>query len=113
MNSIVINVLFIFLGSVLTFVSTWLVEFWKDKQERKEKEKNFVLYVRQEFLVISKGLEKLKTVQEFRRYFEYRTLDRLDKSIANVSVQEFPKNCHSECSEESLLRMVSFGTASG
>ena len=71
-------------GSLLTFLGTWLVERWKNSQERNERTRNFILYIRQEFLVISKALEKLKTVQEYKRYYEYRTLDRLDRSITNM-----------------------------
>lgn len=75
------NVLFIFLGSFLTFLATILVEFYKNRREYKSKEKNFKLIAKQEFQSISKTLEKLKTVFEYRNYFEYAIINALDKSI--------------------------------
>lgn len=78
------NILLIFLGSFLTFLSTWLIESWKNRQEKNEKTQNFKLYIKQEFLVISKGLERLKTVQDYRRYYDYTVLNRLDRSIYSL-----------------------------
>lgn len=76
--------LLLFLGSLLTFLGTWTVEKWKNSQERKEKTRNFILLVKQEFGVVIKALDRLKTVQDYRRYYDYNILGQLDKSIFNL-----------------------------
>jgi hypothetical protein len=78
------NVLFIFLGSILTFLSTWLVETIKNSRERNEKQENFKLFVRQELRALIKGFEKLKTILEFRNYYDYIVLNQLDKNVFNL-----------------------------
>lgn len=75
---------FIFLGSFLTFVATLLVAKLKDNRDRKEKEKNFKLINKLELKKIIKALEKLKTIYGLRNYFEYVTLESLEKSIKNL-----------------------------
>jgi hypothetical protein len=75
------NVLFIFLGSFLTFLATILVETIKNRQERQGKERNFKLIAHQELQSISKTLEKLKTVFEYKNFFEYAIIDTLNKGI--------------------------------
>lgn len=75
------NVLLIFLGSFLTFLATILVESYKNRREQNSKKKNFKLIVKQELQSISKTLEKLKTVFEYKNYFEYAIITTLDKSI--------------------------------
>ncbi len=78
------NVLLIFLGSILTFLSTWLVETVKNNGERKEKQENFKLFVRQELRALNNGFEKLKTILEFRNFYDYIVLNQLDKNVLNL-----------------------------
>lgn len=78
------NVLLIFLGSILTFLSTWAVESLKNKKELEEKRKNFKLLTKQEFAAALKGLEKLKTILELRNYFDTYALTQLEKNVSNL-----------------------------
>lgn len=78
------DVIFIFLGSFLTFVATILVESIKNGREQEAKKKNFKLITKQEFESTKKTLEKIKTVFEYKSYFEYSLINALDKSIQEL-----------------------------
>ncbi|MDO8638884.1 MAG: hypothetical protein Q7R43_04880 [Candidatus Daviesbacteria bacterium] len=78
------NILLIFLGSFLTFLATIIIESYKNKREYNSKKNNFKLIVKQEFQGINKTLEKLKTVFEYKNYFEYAILNSLDKSVHDL-----------------------------
>jgi len=78
------EILFIFLGSILTFSSSWIVETLKNKRERKEKERNFKLFTTQEFKLILKGFDKLNILLENQNYYDTYTLTQLEKNIANL-----------------------------
>lgn len=82
--NIPLNVLLIFLGSILTFTSTWTVENLKNKRERNEKEQNFKLFIRQEFRAILKGLEKLNIILEKQNFFDNYVLTQLEKNVLNL-----------------------------
>ncbi len=74
------NVLLIFLGSILTFWGTWLVESWKNKQERKDKAQNFKLLAKQELRIVVNILDTLKTTLEHKNYYDFNTRNRLSSS---------------------------------
>jgi hypothetical protein len=78
------QVLLIFLGSLLTFASTWIVENLKNGKERREKQENFKIFVRQELRAVIKNFEKLKTILEYKSYYDYIVLGQLDKSVLNL-----------------------------
>lgn len=78
------NVYFIFLGSILTFLSTSLIEYWKIHRDRNEKRHNFLLIVKLGLVSIQKTLEKLKSGLDYRTYFEISTLDILDRNLKNL-----------------------------
>jgi len=80
--------LYVLLGAILTFAGTFLVESWKNLRERKEKTQNFILYTRQELNSVLKSLDKLKTVQGFRKYWDYSVLEKLNKSIQNLESEK-------------------------
>jgi len=102
------NVLLIFLGSFLTFLATITVETIKNSKERSGKEKNFKLVVKQELQSISKTLEKLKTVFEYKNYFEYGTITTLDKSIlALESVRHESIYLRNIGSQEKFINLIS------
>ncbi len=75
------DVLLIFLGALLTYISTSIIEWGKNRGERKEKSHNFKLVIKQELKTIEKTLEKLKTVFEYKFYYDYTILDKLRKNI--------------------------------
>lgn len=77
-------VLLIFLGSFLTFLATILVETIKWWIGRNERKKNFILLSTQQLGAISKGLEKLKTVLEYKNYFDYTVLGILEKGAGEL-----------------------------
>lgn len=80
--------LYVLLGALLTFAGTFLVESWKNSRERKEKTQNFILYTRQELNSVLKSLDKLKAVQDFRKYWDYIVLEKLNKSIQNLESEK-------------------------
>ncbi len=74
------NVLLIFLGSILTFLSTWAVESFKYGREKEEKERNFKLLAKQELQIILGILDTLKTTLEYKNYYDINTRNRLSSS---------------------------------
>lgn len=88
--------LYVLLGALLTFAGTFLVESWKNSRERKEKTQNFILYTRQELNSVLKSLDKLKTVQDFRKYWDYIVLEKLNKSIQNLESEKKAAICLSK-----------------
>jgi len=74
------NVLLIFLGSILTFWGTWLVESWKNKQDRNDKAQNFKLLAKQELKIVVNILDNLKTTLEHKNYYDINTRNRLSAS---------------------------------
>lgn len=75
------DVIFIFVGAILTFLSLWIIEEIKFKKNRKEKRENFELFVSQEFFNIAKILERLKIGFEYRNWFEFATIIPIRKNI--------------------------------
>ena len=78
------NIYLIFLGSILTFLATSGVELFKWWMIRQGKRHNFILLSTQQLGAILKGLEKLKTVLEYKNYFDYSTLDILEKGAQTL-----------------------------
>ena len=78
------EVWFIFLGSFLTFIASIIVEAFKQNKEKSGKAKNFKLIIKQELKVTTKTLEKLKTIFEYKTYFDYAVITALNKSIQNL-----------------------------
>lgn len=74
------NALLIFLGSILTFWGTWLVESWKNKQERNDKAQNFKLLAKQELRIVVSILDNLRTTLEHKNYYDINTRNRLNAS---------------------------------
>jgi len=75
------SVLLIFLGSVLTFLATLLVETIKNNREASQRTVNLQLLIRQELIFVKKLLERLKTTLELKNYYGYDILDQLVKSL--------------------------------
>ena len=102
------NVLLIFLGSFLTFLATVIVELYKNNREHNRKKKNFKLIAKQEFQGISKTLEKLKTVFEYKSYFEYAIINGLDKGIRDLeSIRHDSIYLNSEALQEKYINLIS------
>ena len=75
------DVLLIFLEPCLLIFLLQLLNGGKNRGERKEKSHNFKLVIKQELKTIEKTLEKLKTVFEYKFYYDYTILDKLRKNI--------------------------------
>lgn len=102
------SILLIFLGSFLTFLATILVESYRNKREQNSKKKNFKLIARQEFQGINKTLEKLKTVFEYKNYFEYGLLVGLDKSIRDLeSIRHDSIYLNNDVLQEKYINIIS------
>lgn len=78
------KVFYIFLGSILTFLGAWLVEYQKDLRKRKDRKQNFIIFIKQELGSIGKTLEKLKSALEYQRAYDRLLIDRLSKSISGL-----------------------------
>lgn len=76
----------IFLGSLLTFISTWTVESYKNWREKIDRARNLGLVVKQELLIIVKALDLLKTTLDFRNYYDYSILSQVDESVQNLKL---------------------------
>lgn len=83
-NESVGNLFFLLLGSVLAFLSTFVLEYFKDKSEQQKKSKNIELVIRLELSTIDKTLEKLRTGLSYVNYYDFLILDRADKSVENL-----------------------------
>ena len=65
----------------MTFLATFLIEWLKNRNIKSTKTKNFKLLIKQELQAIDKIFEKLKTVLEYKSYYDYSILDSLIKNI--------------------------------
>lgn len=77
----ILNIWLIFLGSFLTFLATFIIEWLKNRNLKNTKTKNFKLLIKQELQAIDKILDKLKTVLEYKNYYDYSILESLIKSV--------------------------------
>ncbi len=78
------NITLIFIGAIIAFISTNIVEYIKNWSELRGKTKNFKLFIKLELEVIAKTLEKLQTGLSYGRYYDYLLLDRIKESIDNL-----------------------------
>ncbi len=78
------NLLFLLLGALITFISAYSIEIIKNWLRKREKSKNFKLFIRLELVVIAKTLEKLQTGLEYGAYYDYLLLDRIAESIKSL-----------------------------
>lgn len=102
------EVLLIFLGSLLTFASTWFFETLKNKRERKEKEKNFKLFISQEFRRVTKGLEKLNILLEKQNFYDQYVLGQLEKNTLNLESYKKEAYCLSSTDiQEKFFDLIS------
>lgn len=76
--------LLLLIGSIITFISTYLIELVKNLLRNREKTKNFKLFIKLELVVIAKTLEKLQTGLEYGSYYDYLLLDRIAESIKSL-----------------------------
>jgi len=84
------NFLFLFLGSLLTFFGSFIVELLKDRRIEFGKEKNFKFLVSQEFNIVARILENLRLNLVSKNYFDFQILDNLISSIRNL--EEYRKD---------------------
>lgn len=102
------DVFLIFLGAVLTFLSTGAVEWYKNKRERDEKERNFRLLARQELRIVINILDTLKTTLEHKNYYDLNTRDRLNSSRNTLeSYRKDAIHLSSEDVQEKFINVVS------
>lgn len=78
------NIWLIFLGSFLTFLATLLVEWIKNRSTKSEKANNFKLIIKQEFIALKKTLERLKTVREYKFFYDYKIIEELVKEVSSL-----------------------------
>lgn len=81
------QVLYTLLGAFFTYLSLWILEGQKNKHIRKEKERNFILFIRQELISFSKGVDRLKNIFEQKNWFDLMTVDQLEKNLQNMESQ--------------------------
>jgi len=81
------QVLYILLGALFTYLSLWALEGQKNKHVRKEKERNFILFIRQELLSFSKGVDRLKNIFGQKNWFDLMTVGQLEKNLQNMESQ--------------------------
>jgi hypothetical protein len=74
----------ILFGAIITFISTYIIEYIKNKREKAEKTKNFKLFIKLELAVVAKTLDKLQTALSYGNYYDYSLLDRAKESIDNL-----------------------------
>jgi hypothetical protein len=102
------DVWLIFLGSILTFLATIVVEWIKTGRASSEKSRNFKLIIKQEFLYIKKTLVKLNTVLEYKFHYDYEILKELTKSIINLeSLKKDAINLSDNLTQEKYIDLVS------
>ena len=101
------NTYLIFIGSILTFLATSAVEVLKWSIGRREKRTNFILLSKQQLEAVHKGLDKLKTVLEYKNYFDFSTLDILEKGASTLENYKndsiYPK---SERAKEQFIDLI-------
>lgn len=74
----------ILIGALIAFISTNIVEYIKNWRERRDKTKNFKLFIKLELEVIAKTLDKLQIALSYGSYYDYLLLDRIKESIDNL-----------------------------
>lgn len=74
----------ILFGALITFVSTNVIEYIKNRREKSDKTKNFRLFIKLEFAIIVKTLDKLQAGLTYGNFYDYSLLDRVKESIDNL-----------------------------
>lgn len=82
------NVWFIFLGAVLAFLSSFLVETLKNRKEWAQKKKNFIIYIELELKALFMSLDKLKNNLESKRFFDLLIINILEQSVNNLGLSK-------------------------
>lgn len=102
------NVLLILLGSILTFAGTWLVETLKGNHELYARKISFITFIKIEFTVIGKTLDKLKTALEQKRYYDFLLINRLNKILLDLdNTRRDSVVLNDQSQEENLLLLLS------
>lgn len=74
----------IFLGAILTFFSSWSVEYIRTAQDYNLREANYKLLLRYELKSTSKALDRLNSTLESLNFFDIFILQQLDKNSQNL-----------------------------
>ncbi len=72
------------LGALLTFLTLYVIDILKSGAEKRDKTKNFKLYIKLELEVIAKTLDKLQTALEYANYYDFTLLDRVKESVDSL-----------------------------
>lgn len=84
----VLSLLLIFLGSLLTFGSSYLVEHLKNQREWSQKKENFLIYIELELKALENALEKLKNNLEAKKFYDLLIVNRIDQTVSNLELSK-------------------------
>ena len=85
-----------------------LLDYSCCRSAKKEKSNNFKLIIKQEFTALKKTLERLKTVREFKYYYDYKILDELVKEVESLdNLKKDAINLANSESQEKYIDLVS------
>ena len=102
------NLNYLLLGALITILTNIIIDLIRSGSEVRSKRKNYKLITSQELILITKTLEKLKTVFEYRNYFEYSILNSLDKSLHYLDENKSQSILLKDNTlQESLLELIS------
>lgn len=106
------EVIYLFIGSLLALMSAWIIEGYKNKNQRRENSNNFKLLVKHELMFVLKSIEKLKYAFEYKNYFDYGILNELDKNISNLEkVRSDAVHLNSPGMQEKFIEIISASSA--
>ena len=84
-----------------------IIELIKTSVEKGNKTSSFKLITRLELISVKKGLEKLKTVFEYKNYFEYAIINEINKSLNALEAKRHESIYLSREAQEKIINLIS------
>lgn len=101
------NIWYILLGAILTFIAMLIIELIRTYIEKRGKSSSFRLITRLELISLGKSLDKLKTVFEYKNYFEYVVIDEIRKGITTLDTRHHEFIYLTKERQEKLINLLS------